>query len=258
LFGDPRIDTCNPVMITMTGRSVVLGLETEKVGQVVASLADTGVLHEWIEKECPTYEIVLASFRIGKYLVTNREYREFLLETKFPELPSSWEFGRYPHEKSNYPVYTISEHGADRYAAWLTSRTGRRFRLPTEAEWEYAAAGPDQLEFPWGNTFDSTCANTLERGLLRSTPVGAFPHGNSPFDACDMAGNVEEYVGDTYAPYAGSTAAVEDDLSRSRGSYRVARGGSFTRYRDLARCKRRHGYYPKTIYVMGFRLAEDV
>jgi formylglycine-generating enzyme required for sulfatase activity len=72
-----------------------------------------------------------------------------------------------------------------------------------------------------------------------------------------MAGNVEEYVADDYAPYPGA-ARVEDDLSRARGRYRVARGGGFTRYRDLARCKRRHGRFPKAIYVMGFRLAETL
>jgi formylglycine-generating enzyme required for sulfatase activity len=69
-----------------------------------------------------------------------------------------------------------------------------------------------------------------------------------------MAGNVEEYVADDYKPYPGSTAP-QDDLVLANGNYRVARGGSFTRFYDLARCKRRHGHYPKDIYVMGFRLA---
>jgi formylglycine-generating enzyme required for sulfatase activity len=73
-----------------------------------------------------------------------------------------------------------------------------------------------------------------------------------------MAGNVEEYVADVYGRYPGSALAVCDDLVRARGRYRVARGGSFTRFRDLARCKRRHGRFPKPIYVMGFRLAEDI
>lgn len=258
LFGDPRIDPFNPAMITIPEGQAVLGLESERFGSVVASLADTGVLPEWILKECPSYSIALQPFRIGKYPVTNCEFRAFLADTRFTELPTSWQFGRYPHERANQPVYTVSERAADEYAAWIGCHTARQFRLPTEAEWEYAAAGPARLEYPWGETFDASCANTLEAGLLCATAVGAFPQGNSPFGVCDMAGNVEEYVADDYAPYPGSAAVVEDDLLRMRGNYRVARGGSFTRFRDLARCKRRHGRFPKAIYVMGFRLVENL
>lgn len=256
-LGDTRIKTFDPQMIDIEGGFAVLGLEPARVGEVVAELADVGVLREWIEKECPAYLVTLAPYRIAKYPVTNQEYREFLAETGFGELPTSWEFGRYPHEKANHPVYSVTERAADEYASWLSAHTDRRFRLLTEAEWEYAAAGPNRLEYPWGNEFEDGRANTLECGLLCSTAVGAFPLGNSPFGVSDMAGNVEEYVADNYAPYPGATV-VEDDLSRSRGRYRVARGGSFTRFRDLARCKRRHGYFPKAIYVMGFRLGESI
>ncbi len=258
LVGDPRIDPFAPKMIEIAGAQAALGLEPENVGRVVSSLAGTGALPEWIAKECPLHKVALKHYRLARYPVTNLEFREFLSDTRFAELPTSWEFGRYPHEKANHPVYTVSEHAADCYAAWLAVRTGRRFRLPCEAEWEFAAAGPDRREYPWGNFFRPAFANTLECGLLCSTPVGAFPAGNSPFGICDMAGNVEEYVADLYRPYPGATLAVEDDLARSLGRYRVARGGSFTRFRDLARCKRRHGRYPKPIYVMGFRLAEDI
>ncbi|WP_245533992.1 formylglycine-generating enzyme family protein [Effusibacillus pohliae] len=154
-------------------------------------------------------------------------------------------------------MYTISAKTADAYIRWLSRRTGRKFRLPSEYEWEYAAAGPERLEFPWGNEFLDDHANTVESGLLISTPVGIFPKGYSRFGVADMAGNVEEYVADNYGPYPGGKT-VEDDLSHSQGAYRVARGGSFTRLRDLARCKRRHGRFPRDIYAVGFRLAEDV
>jgi formylglycine-generating enzyme required for sulfatase activity len=256
ILGDTRIKTFDPTMIDIVGGCALIGLETEKVDEVVADLANVGVLREWIEKECPTFMVTLAPYRIAKYPVTNQEYREFLAETGFGELPTSWEFGRYPHEKANHPVYSVTERAADEYATWLSARTKRRFRLLTEAEWEYAAAGPNRLEYPWGNEFDAERANTLECGLLCSTPVGAFPLGNSPFGVCDMAGNVEEWVADDYRPYPGSSVLVEDDLARSLGRYRIARGGAFTRFRDLARSKRRHGRYPKAIYLMGFRLAE--
>jgi formylglycine-generating enzyme required for sulfatase activity len=72
-----------------------------------------------------------------------------------------------------------------------------------------------------------------------------------------MGGNVEEYVADNYSAYPGGET-IDDDLLMTQGSYRVARGGSFTRFGDLTRCARRHGWYQRDIYAMGFRLAESL
>lgn len=160
-----------------------------------------------------------------------------------------------PDYAANRPVYTVSAAAAEAYASWMSAKTGRSFRLPSEAEWELAPAGPEGREFPWGDVFEPHRTNTREAGLLTSTPVGMFPGGATPSGIQDMAGNVEEYVADDYVPYPGGPI-VRDDLVEAVGCYRVARGGSFTRFRDLARCRRRHGRYPRPIYVMGFRLAE--
>jgi toxoflavin biosynthesis protein ToxD len=257
LVGDPRIDVYRPAMIAVPAARVTLGLPPERVGPVVERWRDVGVVPEWIEKETPQYEVDIEAFRIGRYPVTNLEYREFLRENPQVPMPSSWRFGVYPANLANHPVWTVRPEDADAYAAWLARRTRRAFRLPTEAEWEYAASGGDGREFPWGSTFRPEAANTVEQGPLFTTPVGIHPLGRSPFGADDMAGNVEEYVADNYRPYPGG-AAVADDLLASAGSYRVARGGSFTRYGDLARCTRRHGWYPKPVYAMGFRLAESL
>ena len=84
-----------------------------------------------------------------------------------------------------------------------------------------------------------------------------FAAGNSPFGVADLAGNVEEYVADDYAPYPGGSV-VDDHLQQIHGRYRVARGGCFARFRDLARTRRRHGHNPRSpAYAMGFRLAES-
>lgn len=257
LLGDPRIDVFNPTMIVVPGAKVILGLEPEKVEEIVNLYEDTGVIADWIAKETPTFEAEIRTFQIAKYPVTNAEYLVFIQENPAAEIPSSWKFGRYPFEAANHPVYSISPETADAYASWLSRKTGRKFRLPTEYEWEYAAAGAQRREFPWGNEFLPDHANTIESGIMSSTPVGMFPKGFSPFGVADLAGNVEEYVADLYHPYPGGTS-IEDDLSQAVGTYRVARGGSFTRFRDLARCKRRHGRFPRDIYVMGFRLAEDI
>jgi len=115
--------------------------------------------------------------------------------------------------------------------------------------------GDKGFEFPWGEEYNPNHANTIEEGILSTTPIGMYPLGDSPFGVMDMAGNVEEYTSSDYRAYAdGETIA--DDLLTSEGSYRIARGGSFTRFSDLARTRRRHGWYKKEIYIMGFRLAE--
>lgn len=257
LLGDSRIKPLDPEMIQIEGGSVQLGLADESVDQVMKNFSGLGLNRSWIEKECPQYAVELQPYRIGKYPVTNQEYKAFLLATHHSEIPTSWAFRRYPTEKANHPVYTVTQGGADAYVKWLSTETGRSFRLPTEAEWEWAAGGSDGREFPWGNTFDADCANTCETGLFNTTPIGAFIEGRSPFGVFDMAGNVEEYVSDDYAPY-GDAAFIKDHLVEIHGQYRVARGGGFARFRDLLRTKRRHGHNPKSLtYVMGFRLAES-
>jgi toxoflavin biosynthesis protein ToxD len=258
LIGDPRIRVDAPAMADIDGCDVEIGLDATEVGEVLERFSGLGLDRSWIEKECPRHRVRLERFRMARYPVTNAEYREFLLDTGHAELPTGWHFRQFPLERANHPVYTISAGSADAYARWLSRRTGRGFRLPTEAEWEWAATGPDVREFPWGSEFDPDLANTAETGLFTTSPVGAFVGGESPCGLCDMAGNVEEYVSDTYAPYPGG-AFVADHLVMVHGSYRVARGGSFARFRDLARTRRRHGHNPKSVtYAMGFRLAETV
>ena len=257
LLGDPRLDTLRPDMVPLPGGCVTLGLDAGRIDEVCARWAHAGVQRDWIAKECPAHSTCLEPFAIARYPVTNQEYREFLVDAGAPWIPSSWTFGVYPAASSNHPVWTIPPEAADAYAAWLARRTGRAFRLPTEAEWEYAASGGGRQEYPWGDDFLADHANTVEAGPLTTTPVGSYPAGRTASGLDDMAGNVEEYTASSYAAYPGGVV-VTDDLARSEPAYRVARGGSFSRFGDLCRCKRRHGWYPLPIYAMGFRLAESL
>ncbi|MFI0780980.1 formylglycine-generating enzyme family protein [Streptomyces sp. NPDC021212] len=257
LIGDPRVRSYSPPMAEVPAARVVLGLAPGAVDSVLEQWRHAGVEREWIAKECPQYEADLAAFRIALHPVTNAEYRLFLEETGAHWLPSSWRFGVYPELLANHPVWTVPAEAADAYAEWLAGATGRAFRLPSEAEWEYAASGGEGRAYPWGASFRPQCTNTVEGGPLQTVPIGVHPGGCSPFGVHDMAGNVEEYVSDLYRPYDGGDR-VDDDLAVTRGSYRIARGGSFTRFGDLARCRRRHGWYERDIYAMGFRLAESL
>lgn len=258
LLGDPRLVTLAPPMCDVPAADVMIGLDAAALDATHAQWRTLGVERDWLRKEVPRHARRLPAFRIGRHPVTHQEYRDFLRDSGQARLPASWRLGRYPHEWSNHPVHGLRPDDADAYAAWLARRTGRPFRLPTEAEWEYAAAGPDGREFPWGEAFNLALANTAELGLLGTTPVGCFAGGASWCGALDLAGNVEEYVGDTYQPYPGGDA-VEDDLVRLDPRHRVARGGSCARFADLARTRRRHGAIDlNEVYVMGFRLAEDL
>ena len=257
LIGDPRIKPLQPEMIAIPGGNINIGLDESDISVVMSRFQHIGLDEKWIRKECPKHIVELKNFAIAKYPVTNLEYREFLLDSKYAEIPTRWEFRRYPVEKSNHPVFTITAVAADAYASWLSQKTGRAFRLPSEAEWEYAAAGPEGLDFPWGNDFEPDFANTVETGIFSTTPVGIFVEGNSPFGVSDMAGNVEEYVLDVYGAYLHGEF-ISDHLVQLNGAYRVARGGCFSRLRDLARTRRRHGRNPASqTYSMGFRLIEE-
>ncbi len=258
MLGDPRIRTLQPDMVDVPGGRVQIGLDAEAVAAVLERFSRLGLDRSWIEKESPRHSVTLNTFRLARYPVTHGEYRDFLLDTGHSELPSSWAFRQFPQAHANHPVYTVSAASADAYVQWLARRTGRGFRLPSEAEWEWAAAGPQGLEFPWGAHFDADLANTAETGLFDTSPVGAFIGGASVFGIADLAGNVEEYVAGDYAAYPGGTP-IADHLVQIHGAYRVARGGSFARFRDLARTRRRHGHNPRSAtYAMGFRVAESI
>ena len=257
MIGDPRLNPLEPAMVTIPGGRGWIGTERSQVDRLFDTYARFGVKRLWIEKECPRFAVEIARFALGKYPVTSGEFMAFLADTCFPELPSSWPYGKAPAHLLNAPVHTVTPRAADAYADWLASKTGRAFRLPTEHEWEYAAAGPEGRSFPWGNEFSAQAANTMEAGLLSASAVGAFPAGHTAAGVADLAGNVEEYVSDTYRPYPGGQL-VMDDLYLKLGAYRIARGGAFNRFADLARCQRRHGAYPSSLYAIGFRLAEDI
>lgn len=259
-FGDPRIQATHPEMVLIPEGTYEIGITEVEAESVTKEFKSVGVEINWIMKEVPKHSQALKSFEIAKYPVTNQEYREFLLDTSFPELPSSWHLGVYPSEKPNHPVHTVSLEAISKYVVWLNAKTSSNYRLPTEAEWEAASSGINHLQYPWGDEFFECFTNTLESKIYQTTPVGIFLEGASSFGVHDMAGNVEEYVSCNYKPYEGGEIQV-DHLNESTDQYRVARGGSFARFADLARTTRRHGKFPKfdrDIFAMGFRLARTL
>jgi formylglycine-generating enzyme required for sulfatase activity len=120
-------------------------------------------------------------------------------------------------EMDNYPATGVTWHEARAYCEW------RGQRLPSEAEWEKAARGPNGNEFPWGNQWDTSKTETgddseYEEGIA---PVGAYPQDKSFYGAYDMGGNVFEWVADWYGPYPGSNYQSDNFGQKNK----VIRGG---------------------------------
>lgn len=158
---------------------------------------------EWHEKgrfdaERPERTLYVPAFEIGRYPVINAEYRAFVRDTDHGP-PRHWEGDTYPEGLGDHPVANVTWHDAMAYCAWLREKTGRHYRLPTEAEWEKAAGWDPEAEarrrYPWGDTFDPERCNSREGGPGGTTPVGQYsPDGDSPYGAVDMAGNVWEWT----------------------------------------------------------------
>lgn len=106
----------------------------------------------------------------------------------------AWTKGRPPAGREDHPVVLVSQSDAQAYAAWLSRRSGRVWRLPTELEWEKAARGVDGRPFPWGNDFDPARLNSHDAGPFDTTPVGRYSAGASPYGMLDAAGQVFEWT----------------------------------------------------------------
>jgi formylglycine-generating enzyme required for sulfatase activity len=175
-------------------------------------------------------------------------------------------FGR---GNAGFPAISMTQHAANKYAEWLSAKTGEYYRLPTEAEWEYACRAGTTGPFATGENITTDQANyngrfpysTFAAGVFRQrpTPVGSFP--SNRWGLADMHGNVWEWTSDSYGPYPeGDTANIDPHRrdSPSADEKRVIRGGSWYFDGNSARCALRYTHAPKDRgFSLGFRLAAD-
>jgi eukaryotic-like serine/threonine-protein kinase len=196
----------------------------------------------------PEHSVKVKAFYLDQYEVTNEQYLQFVKSENHPA-PGGWKDGTFPSGEAKFPVTNITWQDAVDFAKWAGKR------LPTEAEWEYAARGTDKRIFPWGNDFTTRNANTeetsKESGRSRPLPVGSYPQGKSPFGVFDLCGNVAEWTVSKFDPYPESSAVPKEG--------RVIRGGSYERDKRFAYTYGR-AVLPetKTFPSVGFRCAKDV
>jgi toxoflavin biosynthesis protein ToxD len=216
----------------------------------------------WYERERDRQEIELAAYRITATPITNAQYEAFVAATghRWPSVTAeewqsyglihpyerterhAWQAGRPPSGREAHPVVLVSHADAMAYASWLSRRTGKPWRLPSELEWEKAARGPDGRRFPWGDNFDPARLNSHDAGPFDTVPVGSFGLGASPFGVLDMAGQVFEWT---------STPA--------RAGRHLVKGGSWDdKGCGVCRPAARHGRPDHLKHILiGFRLIRD-
>ena len=182
------------------------------------------------EEQKGEHKVMVPSFYIDKYEVTNGEYAEFIKDTGRPAptidptLKESywvaWNGNNPPSGRERWPVTNVSPKDVEAFAAWLSKRDGANYRLPTEEEWEFAARnGSRDSLFPWGDSWEEGRANINEK--KSPVDVGSFPQGATQSGVQDLIGNVWEWTSSKPRFY---------DNSRPRSSVknaRVQRGGSF-------------------------------
>jgi len=168
----------------------------------------------WYADETKRGRRTLPAYSITATPITNRQYAAFVDDDghRAPDVDRqtwagyglihpyertrrhAWPDGRPPASRQEHPVVLVSHADALAYAHWLSARTGQRWRLPTEAEWEKAARGGDGRRFPWGDAFFADRLNSHDQGPFDTVPVGTFPTGASPFGILDGAGQVYEWT----------------------------------------------------------------
>jgi len=201
--------------------------------------------------EVPVYSVDVARFEIGKYEVTVGQFRYFVAATKYvtdaeknadgiagcwiydeswkQAASKNWRDPSFP-QTENDPVVCISWNDAKAYIAWLNEKTGENYRLPTEAEWEYAARAGTTMLYSWGNDIginNANCGGSCGDSFSNTAPVGSFP--SNAFGLYDMHGNVWEWVEDCWHDsYMGAPSDGSAWVKGCTSSERVLRGGSWS------------------------------
>ena len=229
-----------PTMVKVPAGPFFMGSTDQQIAAVISQ----GMNADWVKGETPQHTQTLPDYWIGRTEVTNAQFRPFVEGDGYTN-PAYWTEAGWTWRQENkitqpffwddpqwngpdYPVVGVSWFEAVAYCRWLSKQTGIEFRLPSETEWEKAARGPKGLLYPWGDTWDAKRVNSSESGLKRTTLVGSYLTGASPYGALDMAGNVWEWCatpwGKTY-PYQ-----LEDEwqaIYLESEAARVFRGGAF-------------------------------
>ena len=247
-------------MVRIPAGNFIQGSTVDQVNDAHESCAevDDQCWRPALDDEIPRHEVYLDEFYIDRYEVSNAQYDE-CIKAGFcyaPLLLSSNTRSSYfdNSRHADYPIIYVTWYDADRYCRWAGKR------LPTEAEWEKAARGPNGMLWPWGDFFNPDMGNIRPGGVAPdtrdTTPVGLYPEGTSPYGVMDMVGNVWEWVVDWYDESYYQVSPNWNPQGPASGEKRVICGGSWNSNIGSARAASRAGAPPDGQYFdIGFRCA---
>jgi len=266
LFGVLRDGALHPEMVPVPGGRFRMGYTGP------AATAGFG------DDYATVHEVELSAFSMSRFLVTNAQYAAFAAATKRapPLPPKGW--GDYAARFPNHPVVNVNFADAAAYADWLTATAGTPHRLPTEAEWEYAArGGVEGRAYVFGDEWQIAGANTapwrigrlvdrdgwkqwwdaegdrLSKSQPMTTRVGSFPPNG--FGLYDMAGNVWQWTGDWYRADYYASSPAKNPAGPANGAEKVLRGCSWYNQPDVCLVATRDRYAPeRRLYYNGFRV----
>lgn len=211
--------------------------------------------NEMFEFEKPVHPVTISRpFYLGTDEVTFAQWDACVAEGGCSHRPGDRNLGR-----GKRPVTDIHWNDANAYVVWLSYKTGRKYRLPTEAEWEYAARGGTTTAYPWGNSADKEMANCVgcnAQPRRQASEVGQFPPNR--FGLRDMAGNAAEWVADCWSENYRSVPRDGSAYAPAGCRERVLRGGSFNNDPRYLRSAARFKYESDVrFYTNGFRVARE-
>ena len=216
-------------MVRIPGATFPMGTDAAKIPEIAAAF-NISKHPDLIQAETPQHNVTIAGFYLDQFEVTNAAFRRFIRarpEWSVARIPSAlhngnylkdWNGDNFPKGKANHPVANVSWYAAAAFCQWLGKR------LPTEAEWEFAArGGMKDKTFPWGDEpVDPSRANYGGSKLGGTSPVGSYPPNG--YGLFDMAGNVWEFTADEWAPYPGTPGSAGIlPAGWSTGSARILR-----------------------------------
>jgi formylglycine-generating enzyme required for sulfatase activity len=261
--GDTRMDAFGMAQVYVPAGCFMMGITADEAAALIAQNPPDWV-QQAIPREEPQHEVCLSSgYWMDEYEVTNAAFQAFVDAGGYTD-ETYWSAGGFrliralhlpkPCEgddaslmADDHPRVCVNWYEAQAYARW------RGGSLPTEAQWEYAARGPETLTYPWGNAWNPANANVVDN--QGTTAVGSYPEGASWVGAQDMAGNAMEWVSDWLSPNY-EQAGHDDPTGPARGGIKVERGGWWGSNEFVARTTYRHYEDPPTYqdHHIGFRI----
>ncbi|MFL6658433.1 MAG: SUMF1/EgtB/PvdO family nonheme iron enzyme [Massilia sp.] len=230
---------------------------------------EAGSQKSWVDRETPQHWVGIEDpIALGRYPVTVGEWRQFALATGWtPQGEVNWQAPGF-RQTDEHPVVGVTWLDAQAYVRWLCEQTGQHYRLPSEAEWEYACRAGTKTAFSFGEEISTALANYDGNYTYNGSPKGEYRQGTSrvgefppnPWGLFDMHGNVWEWVQDVvhdnYVGAPNTGAAWEEGGDQSR---RILRGGSWLYNPRYLRSALRNGFSATLSNdIVGFRVARDL